>query len=401
MKLAYFAHDLADAAVHRRVRMLSKSADITLLGFRRSAKPIPFVAGLPAVDLGQTYDAKLLRRAGSVAVAALTLPLWRKHITGAEIVMSRQLEMLAIASLARRFAAPDAMLVHECLDIHRMMIGHGPANGALRSLERWLLRGADLLAVSSPAFISEYFENPAWSDDSSWCPPSVLLENKVLASEIAPGGLGGNHDQRLDTAPPWRIGWFGVIRCRRSLQLLSALCQSLPGMVEVVIRGRVSRDVIPDFDQIVAATPGISFLGPYDRHTDLPKIYGEIHFNWAMDFFEAPGNSEWLLPNRLYEGSLYGAVPVALASVETGRWLSRHGCGILLDEPLGDTLPALFKSMDMTIYNDQRRGVANIRHDDLVEDDTNINGGLAAILARGKLPRSERIRNRAISVVES
>jgi succinoglycan biosynthesis protein ExoL len=383
MKLAYFAHDLADAAVHRRVRMLARSFDIAVLGFRRSAEPIPSVAGCPAVDLGRTFNAQLAKRAGSVLRAALTVPFWRKHVVGADIIMARQLEMLTLAALARRLAAPRAMLVYECLDIHRMMIGHGTAHAALRALERRLLRGSDLLAVSSPAFLSEYFANPAWSSDQSWCPPHVLLENKVLASELP--------DSQSDcgiapaAGPPWRIGWFGVIRCRRSLLLLSALCRALPGMVEVTIRGRVSDDVIPDFDQIVAATPGIEFLGRYDRHTDLPNIYGAVHFNWVMDFFESPGNSEWLLPNRLYEGSLYGAVPLGLASVETGRWLQRHGCGILLDEPLEDTLVALFKGIDQATYVDARGAVARLRREDLVEDDTNADDGLAALLSRGKI----------------
>jgi hypothetical protein len=376
MKLVYFAHDLADAAIHRRVRMLSKSADITLLGFRRSAEPVTDVSGLPAVDLGRTFDAKLLRRVSSVARAALSVGTWQKHVEGADVVMARQLEMLALASLARRRAAPAAALVYECLDIHRLMIGHGSVSSGLRSLERRLLSGCDLLAVSSPAFLSEYFASQNYSANPGLCPRSVLLENKVLASEISPAiSMKG-----ADDGPPWRIGWFGVIRCRRSLLLLSALCQALPGLVEVVIRGRVSRNVIPDFDSIVSASPGMSFLGPYNRQVDLPDIYRAVHFNWVMDFYETPGNSDWLLPNRLYEGSVYGAVPIALASVESGRWLARHGCDFLLNEPLPDTLPALFRGMDTAAYRQARQRVGAIARADLVEDDADISGGLTAAL---------------------
>src|SRR6185312_12560894 len=119
-----------------------------------------------------------------------------------------------------------------------------------------------------------------------------------------------------------RIGWFGVIRCRRSLQLLANLVTALPGVVEVIIRGRPRRKVIPDFDRLLATTPGLSFLGEYDRHTELAALYGDVHFAWAVDFYEAGLNSDWLLPNRLYEGTLYGAVPLVLDSVETGRWLA-------------------------------------------------------------------------------
>ena len=42
---------------------------------------------------------------------------------------------------------------------------------------------------------------------------------------------------------------------------------------------------------------------------------GDVHFTWAIDFYEAGANSDWLLPNRLYEGGAHGAVPIALAGV--------------------------------------------------------------------------------------
>ena len=207
------------------------------------------------------------------------------------------------------------------------------------------------------------------------------MENKVLASEISPDEAAHRNNGPPIIGPPWRIGWFGMIRCRRRLHLLSALCHALPGQVEVVIRGRVSQNVIPDFDAVVAASPGMSFLGSYNRHTDLSGIYRAVHFNWVMDFYETPGNSEWLLPNRLYEGSIYGAVPIALASVESGRWLARHGCDILLNEPLEETLPGLFRGMGAAAYLEARRKLSGIARADLVEDDADIAGGFASVLA--------------------
>ena len=104
----------------------------------------------------------------------------------------------------------------------------------------------------------------------------------------------------------------------------------MPGSVEIVIRGRVATSVLPDFDAVVAATPGLSFGGPYDRARDLPALYGDVHFAWAIDFFEAGSNSDWLLPNRLYEAGLFGAVPIACRDVATGAWLAERGLGVLL-----------------------------------------------------------------------
>ena len=111
---------------------------------------------------------------------------------------------------------------------------------------------------------------------------------------------------------PWKIGWFGALRCRKSLELLAAFTRQMDGRFEVVLRGRPAYSEFDDFDGLVAAEPYIRFAGPYRNPEDLAAIYGEVHFSWAIDFFEEGLNSSWLLPNRLYEGCRFGAVPIAM-----------------------------------------------------------------------------------------
>jgi succinoglycan biosynthesis protein ExoL len=250
------------------------------------------------------------------------------------------------------------------------MLTHHPISVALRMLERHLLRSCSMLVVSSPAFLTSHF-----AGYGSALPPQLLLENKVLAEDVSSGLLdrvGQIRTAAPSEGPPWRIGWFGVIRCRRSLQLLANLVTALPGVVEVIIRGRPRRNVIPDFDQMVATTPGLSFLGEYDRHTELAALYGDVHFAWAVDFYEAGRNSDWLLPNRLYEGMLYGAVPLVVASVETGRWLAVRQCGVRLedtcDQSLERSLLEFFGGLDSTRYAIARTALARVPLSDLLDD---------------------------------
>jgi succinoglycan biosynthesis protein ExoL len=363
MNLLYFVHDLADAAVHRRVSMLADIAEIKLIGFRRTAESITTVGGREAIDLGRTFDARFAHRAVSVLLAAANSSWLRNVMRGTDLFLARQLEMLVLAASARRQVAPNAALVFECLDIHRLMLGRHPARIALRALEARLIRACDGLVVSSPGFLAGYFDSVHRDH-----PPPLLIENKVLDADIDPD-LWPRIDllRRSDVVagPPWRIAWYGVIRCRRSLELLAGLVRALPGQIEVVIRGRPSRNVLPDFDEVVQATPGMFFLGAYDRARDLANIYRDAHFTWTLDFYESPGNSDWLLPNRLYEGTLFGCVPLALWSVETGRWLARHGCGVLLDEPLQSDLLRFFQGLDLATYALARRKVGEIPLADL------------------------------------
>jgi succinoglycan biosynthesis protein ExoL len=108
MKIVYFVHDLADDAVHRRVRMLQSFADVTLLGFRRSERPVTDIAGVTPVDLGRTRDARLAHRATAVLGAVGGIRRWEECLRGATVLVARQLEMLALAALARRRVAPNA-----------------------------------------------------------------------------------------------------------------------------------------------------------------------------------------------------------------------------------------------------------------------------------------------------
>jgi succinoglycan biosynthesis protein ExoL len=328
VKLAYFVHDLTDPAVTRRVRMLKAAgAEPVVLGFRRSETAPAHVAGAPAIDLGRTYDARLGHRAKATAMAALDAGRWRDLLAGSQVVMARTLEMLAVADAARRRCDLSARLVYECLDIHRLMLSHGAKGRALRTVERALMRRASLLVVSSPAFLDAYFE-PMQGVGRTLPIDTLLVENKVL--EL--GAVLDTRPPRARAGPPWRIGWMGAIRCRKSLDILTRLAFRRPDLVEVAIHGRPAYTEFDDFDAQVAALPNVTFGGAYTA-ADLPRLYGDVHFSWAIDYMEEGQNSSWLLPNRVYESGRYGAVPLALEDVQTGRFLADRGFGVRFKAP--------------------------------------------------------------------
>ena len=348
MRLLYLVHDLGDAAVKRRLRFLRDGGGhVVLIGFRRH-RGDHGQDGVHGLCIGQTRNGRMLRRILSTIRAVLLSRNWQGEVLQADAVIARSLEMLLLAVAVRRLTGAAVPIVYECLDIHRLMTRSDLVGRLLRWIERRLLDASSLLIVSSASFIDSYF-----SRFHGQLPPWLLLENKLLASEL-PGRTGIMPSRSLAAGPPWRIGWFGIIRCRRSLELLAALARASDGRIEVDIRGRVAHDVIPDFNAQIAAIPGLTFGGPYDRMTDLATIYGQVHLNWAIDFYEEGLNSAWLLPNRLYEGSIFGVVPIALRTVETGRWLSRHDCGLLLDQPIERTLPTLLAGMTPAAFEAAR-----------------------------------------------
>jgi succinoglycan biosynthesis protein ExoL len=344
LKILSLTHDLSDAAVEKRALMLrAGGATVTVAGFRRIAEPVRSVAGCSAVNFGRTYNGGFIQRIWSVIREAILLGRHRTLFADADVIIARNLEMLALAVRGRSMGSPAPGIVYESLDIHRLLLDRGLTGSLLRKLEGWLSRRASALVTSSPAFVSNYF-GPL----SQVRLPVRLVENKVLHTNEAPARLNLAH---RPPGPPWRVGWFGIIRCRKSMEMLAELVRRSAGAVEVVIRGRPAPDQLEDFDKRISETPGLRFLGPYRNPDDLALIYSGVHFTWAIDMFEEGLNSSWLLPNRLYEGGLFGSVPIAEGSVESGRFLKSLGIGVALNEPLGSALADFFGRLTPAQYH--------------------------------------------------
>jgi succinoglycan biosynthesis protein ExoL len=314
-------------------------ARITLAGFRRTTSPVAEIEGVEPVDLGATRDGRFAQRIGAVAKAAMSIGAKLGAVARPDLIIARNLEMLALARRANGALGADVPIVYECLDIHRLVLRNDFVGRTLRGAERHLARNVKLLVTSSPAFIANYFE-PFGQIDA----PVELIENKYF--DTAPIATAAFFEDDSPVAPPWRIGWFGALRCRRSLELLADFTRRQNGRFEVVLRGRPALSEFPDFHGFVDAEPWLSFLGPYRNPEDMAAIYREVHFSWAIDFFEAGQNSEWLLPNRLYEGCRFGAVPISMADTETGRFLKEQDIGVLLPEATPDGLEAMLGRMD-------------------------------------------------------
>jgi hypothetical protein len=351
LHILYLVHDLCDPAVSRRVTMLQAGgASVTLAGFRRSDAVAAF-DGITPIELGFTSDRAFVQRVVAVARAALSLGAKLAGTPRPDVIIGRNLEMLALANRARAIFGAETPVVYECLDIHRLLLNRGALGKAMRGAERLFGRDAALLLTSSPAFVRDYFE--AYRQFRA---PVALLHNKVLDLSEAPVA------QMEFAEPPqdggvWKIGWFGALRCRKSLELLAAFTRAMQGRFEIVLRGRPAYTEFDDFDGFVAAEPYMHFGGPYRNPEDLAAIYREVHFSWAIDFFEEGLNSNWLLPNRLYEGCRFGAVPIAMRGTETARFLAERHIGLLLGERTVESLDNLIGAIDAESYAIRRRKI--------------------------------------------
>jgi len=338
LNVLYLVPNLADSAVRRRVDMLRQGgADVEAAGFRRADVATPDLGIETVVELDTTFDARFAQRIMATAKAYGAVPRWAQRLKRPDVIVARNLEMLSLAARLQDFWSGQPALAYECLDIHRLMLRADAVGRAMRGAERHWAQRAGLLLTSSPAFLRNYF-------DIYGGPPALLVENKVFGELGVPGR---NPALTADegSVGPIRIGWFGALRCRKSLAALAGLAEAMDGQVEVLLRGRPARTEFDDFDGQVAAAPHLRFEGAYRNPDDLGAIYSDVHLAWAIDFFEEGQNSRWLLPNRIYEGCRNGAIPVALAGTETAAFIERLGIGIVLPDIAPRTLRTMLAEL--------------------------------------------------------
>ena len=337
-KVTFFAFDIAEAAQIRRIEAVrSLGHAVASVSFRRANMNAGFQPDWPDLALGEVRNNDFLRR--GLRVLASILRVWRQRdrLAGSPVWIARNFDLLAIAWAVKGLSGRrDVKLVYECLDIHGLFTRAGPVGGVMRWLERRLLGRIALLIHSSPGFERNYF-----MPVQQYAGPVALIENKLwIADRDLP-----RPERARQTGAPLVLGWVGSLRCRESLLILAEAARGMGEALRVELHGNVHAHAIPDFDTILSAHPNLRHHGAYRYPDDLAAIYQSCDLVWAQDLWQRGANSDWLLPNRIYEASYFGCPQVAVAGTETGRRVAEAGQGFVLPEASAAALVTLLRSL--------------------------------------------------------
>lgn len=365
--IAFFGHDVGEPTVVKRLmRFIAEGCLVIGFTFRRK-RPDVGVTNTPFwtnIDLGATTDRNYMRRIPRLAIAILKILARRNLLLSADILYARNIDQALIALVVRRVAGLHIPLVYEVLDVQRVFTNSGLLGQVFRFAERQVLANTALLVVSSARFHTSYFR-PVQGYSGPW----YLLENKV-----APGACRASVT-RPPAPPPWVIGWSGVLRCRRSLAILVEIAARLGQKVRIVLRGRLSPCDI-SADELASATArcrNLVFNGSYVNPADLPAIYGAVHFTWVVDYTDAGFNSDWLVPNRIYEGGLHGTVMLARSGTATGDLVKQLELGWTFPEPLADGVVAFLEHLSPCDYDAARCRIEGVPRSCFVDENDTAN----------------------------
>ena len=358
--VAFFGHDWAESTVVKRIRAFS-GLGLRVVGFsfRRDKFARDFRPFWENVHLGVTQDRAYLRRLLALLLALPRVLRHRAILRRVDFFYARNIDMCALALAGRLLSGSSAPLVYEVLDVQRVFLGAGLVSRLFRWAERRLLRHTDLLVISSPDFDTKYFRKV-----QGYRGRLFLLENKVSfaqAAEVARPLMSETARDRPEPAPEkWVIGWFGTLRCPKSLAMLCRIAAALPDKVEIYLRGVPTETGLEAFQRAIAGHPNMIYDGEYRNPDDLAAIYGRVHLTWAFDFLDEGTNSKWLLPNRLYEGGYFGSVALASSGTRTGEKVRALGLGYTFEAPEVENLVAFLRRYSMDAHLARRAHVLSL-----------------------------------------
>ncbi len=228
----------------------------------------------------------------------------------------------AIACFPRRLP-----LVLEVGDIVYAQLRKGAIGGAVRTIDRWLAGRCGLIVTTTDAFLERYYRQRLGTRT-----PGLVIENKLESGFADSADVRPRQDGKPLVDRPLRIGYFGLLRCRWSWEVLSTLVQRAPGRFEVTLAGF---PVDPsDLRERSREVPGIRYLGEYRSPQDLPDLYGQVDVVWGSYH---PLRADdypywWARPNRFYEACLFRRPIVSRKGTIDSRDVDRWGIGLSIHE---------------------------------------------------------------------
>ncbi|WP_298724059.1 glycosyltransferase [uncultured Ferrovibrio sp.] len=352
-KIVYFTPEISDTStITRAEALLEQGSELVVIGFRRDRYNTEFQPPWRCLTLGRTQDGRYTQRLFALLAALPGLIAHRRVFQDADIFYARNIDQLLLALFARLVIRRAVPIIYEVLDIQPIFVGTGLMSRLIRAAERYGLRKTDLLVVSSPAFVRNYFA-PIQGYSGSW----YLLENKLpLSIQRIPDATPAKRGIGVPRSDGyrWTVSYCGLIRGHDTIDLIVRLAERLQGVVLFKFYGVLTTVDGEYFNAAISRLRNMVYEGPYINPDDLPRIYGDTDFCWALDLENTEHNSRWLLPCRFYEAGYFGVPCLAANGFEVGSLVDQLGVGWSFPEPYIESLTKFFLTVTPAEYEERQ-----------------------------------------------
>ncbi len=221
--------------------------------------------------------------------------------------------------LAFRLKKRYSKLIFEIPDIRELYFKKNSVAKILLYALKLSMKKVSILVVTSELFITGFLEKNGISVNGA-----TVIENKVHAKDIEYADVVIDNDNLT-------IGYFGLIRCARSLKILLKYLDTSENS-KLVMYGYF-HGISTELKEKVTSHAKVSYRGMYRSPRDLNMIYKNIDLTWIAYPYSAQkeGNFKYARTNRFYEAGYFG-IPM-LANIESGDafYVDRYNCGLNID----------------------------------------------------------------------
>ena len=257
-------------------------------------------------------------------------------------------------------------VVYEISDIRDFELKGGVFFKVITLVYYWAIRLISLLIVTSEEFVTEYLANRI--PEANIC--YQVMENKVDSLEVRYSSFDGQFqkskgiEERLVV-----IGYFGLIRCSRSLDILLELLNNTEAF-SLVIRGKFIGIEDLQIKRLIDHKY-VQYLGTYHSPDDLFHIYNDIDVSWICYPYSGLdiGNWRWARTNRYYEAGYFQVPMIAAIGTVDSRNAEKYGIGWSVD--LRDKSEAVKALMSITMdsIESKRSNYHSVRKESFVISD--------------------------------
>lgn len=317
MNILFYTTAIEHSTFRKVARMLDKEgANVKMIGFTRNNFPAS-KEEFEIECLGTISHGGYLKRMLTLFKTFVKL---REESGKNDVLYCFTLDTLILIQLSNLFRKKK--VVYQIQDIRTIFFHKGLKGKVVKFLESIFIKKVDLLVVSSIYFYEYHFKVLYKFPKEK----VFVVENKLLKEEHNFFKEERNIFQKIV------LGYFGVLRCQRSWDIIKEAATRYEDKICVYMRGKVSG--IKNFENDLSALKNVSYEGAYTSPDDLADIYSKVDIVWAAYPFssnETSGNWTMARTIRYYESGAFHKPMIVQKGTIDSLEVSKYNIGAIID----------------------------------------------------------------------
>src|SRR5690554_2128060 len=342
-RILFFTTAIEHTTFRKTAKMLQEEgAKVHIIGFTRNNFP-QGTDDISIESLGVLSHGNYISRIFRLFKFLFIL---RKRARDYDVIYNFTLDTLIISKIALLFC--DKKWIYQIQDIRSIYFGNSLKSKIARFLEGFFIKRIDLLVVSSYNYYSEHYKK-IYNIDSD---KVIVIENKLVIGSVFPKPI----DNKSDRDNIITIGYFGVMRCKRSWEILKMLAEKHIDRIQLYLRGKPV--AMPLIQQEIIDISNINYGGLYKSPDDLNELYNSVDIVWACyPYSRNRKEGNWKLARtiRFYEALAFGKPVIVQQGTPQAEDVINYNIGLVVDMGnIPQTLKQLesIKESDLKIWED-------------------------------------------------